>query len=371
MKVSFLKNSEVSNDFYPFAVLHNIEDLLLGIYSNRQRWIYLVEKGLGESIEFTAYEDAEYIIDPRLVPNQAFVNFLWNKKSSLEVGGERVVHALNEQQTHEFLGEVIFLRDKVDILLSTKSLIESDVKMISPVSNITTVIKDRLTQVYHPDNCFVGDDLITRNATLNAEEGPIYIGENVKISEYAVIYGPAIILDNTVVCPHTTIRGGCIIGENSVVSGELKNVLMLGNSNKGHYGFLGDSIIGEYCNIGAGTSCSNLKNNFNHVKLYDKNSNDFKNTEVQKVGSFIGPFSTTAVNTVFNTGTTVGLMCNIFGAVKYPKYVTCFSWGVEGSYHPGKYKETANALLSHKGVSEEEKKKIFGKLDSHYLEHTA
>ena len=194
----------------------------------------------------------------------------------------------------------------------------------------------------------------------------MFIGNNVHISEYSVIYGPAVILDNTRIGPHTSIRGGCVIGENCTVSGEMKNVLMLGNSNKGHFGYFGDSIVGEFCNIGAGTSTSNLKNNFHEVKIYNPLSDEMTGSGLKKVGSFIGHFSTTAVNTVLTAGTTIGVMCNVYGETHYPNYMKCFSWGLNKTYRSDVYKDTALALMESKKVSEETKNEVLSKLEAYY-----
>lgn len=368
MKLSFLRDPEISNQFFPFTILKSLEELRIGFYTNKERWVNLMQNGLGEKVSFTSLEEADYIIDPRFIPDQAFMSFFWKRKSTITYKGLEVVRSTKNEENNSFTGEIIFVESKSNLLTKTAAIIQHDINLLNPKSNVSSYIKDPHTRVYNESQCFVSSELNIRNATLNAENGPVYIGENVTISEYAVIYGPAIIHNGSVIGPHAHIRGGSVIGKKSVVSGELKNVLILGNSNKGHYGYLGDSIIGEFCNLGAGTSCSNLKNNFHEVKIYDDSLEGEVPSGMNKLGCFIGDFSTTAVNTVLGTGATIGLMCNVFGAPKYPKYLPSFSWGMNGGYHQDKYKETAISLLSHKDVSEAEKKQIIDKLEDYYLE---
>lgn len=363
MKISFLVSSQISDAFYPLVYLTSVEDLQLGIFSNRQRWEYIFHKSLGEPIEFT--QKGDFQIHGGVVPNQSFVRFLRTNRCSVCVEGFEIVK-VDGTTPIEYSGDLIVLKNKLDYLRDSVQIIQSDIDLLSPQSNITTLINDQFTKVYHPSNCYSGKNLQTHNCTLNAEQGPIYIGENVRISEYSVVYGPAVILDNSVIGSHSNLRGGTVIGPNSYVSGELKNVLVLGNSNKGHYGYLGDSIVGQYCNLGAGTSTSNLKNNFSEVRVFDKNHGAELESGLLKVGSFIGDFSTLAVNTVLNTGSTVGVMCNVFGEVFYPKYLKDFSWGSAGIYHQVKFKDTARSLMQNKGVKPREIDEIIGKLDALY-----
>lgn len=363
MKISFLDSPHILDAFYPLVSLTSVEDLQLGIFSNRQRWEYIVHKSLGEKIEFSQNEGFQ--VHGGVVPHQGFVNFLKKHKCSVHFGGFEVVKVKGTLPI-AYTGDLIVLKNKLDYLLHSVEMIQSDIHLLSPQSNITTLINDKSTRVYNPDNCYAGKNLQTHNCTLNAEQGPIYIGDNVRISEYAVVYGPAVILDHSVIGSHSKLRSGTVIGPNCYVSGELKNVLILGNSNKGHYGYLGDSIVGQYCNLGAGTSTSNLKNNFSEVRVFDKTQGIELNSGLQKVGSFIGDFSTIAVNTVLNTGSTVGVMCNVFGEVFYPKHLKDFSWGKAGVYHQMKFKDTARALLQNKGAKPGEIDEIIGKLDTLY-----
>lgn len=186
-------------------------------------------------------------------------------------------------------------------------------------------------QTTAPDNIFIEEGARLSHGVLNASTGPIYIGRNAEIMEGSLIRGPFAACEGAVVKMGTKIYGATTIGPYSQVGGELKNVVIFGYSNKGHDGYLGDSVLGEWCNLGAGTSNSNLKNNASDVKVWHPASNGFLNAGL-KCGLLMGDYSRSAINTSFNTGTVVGVCCNIFGPGVMPKYIPDFSWGPDGRY---------------------------------------
>ncbi len=158
--------------------------------------------------------------------------------------------------------------------------------------------------------------------------GPIYIGKNAEIQEGSLLRGPISIGEESRVKMGTKIYGATTIGPYCIAGGEIKNSIMMGFSNKGHDGYLGDSVLGEWCNLGAGTSNSNLKNNASNIKIWSKADNGFINAGT-KCGLLMGDYSRSAINTSFNTGTVVGNCCSIFGDGFPPKFVADFTWGHE------------------------------------------
>jgi hypothetical protein len=312
-------------------------------------------------------ELAEVVIDPCVVPDYKLVKATLQKDKSINYKGKQIVVREGAVQIEEFSSELLSFYSKIELIKILPQLINHDEVLFVPKADITTVINDEATKFYNPSACYVGEHVIFRNATLNAENGPIIIGDGAEIMEHAVIHGPVVIHKNAKVGPHSFVRSGSVVGENSFVLGEVKNVLIMANSNKGHYGYFGDSIIGEFCNLGAGTSTSNLKNNFSNIKLFDYKSGEIKVSEELKLGSFVGDFSMTAVNTVFEAGTVIGVMANVFGEVKYPKHIPGFSWGLDEMYREDKYKKTATSLLMHKGIESSEINDLIGKLESCYL----
>ncbi|HEV9035794.1 MAG TPA: glucose-1-phosphate thymidylyltransferase, partial [Puia sp.] len=185
-------------------------------------------------------------------------------------------------------------------------------------------------QAINPEMIFIETGARLQHCMLNASTGPIYIARDAEIMEGSLIRGPFAACESAVVKMGTKIYGATTLGPGAVVGGELKNVVIFGYSNKGHDGYLGDSVIGEWCNLGAGTSVSNLKNNAGEVRVWHPASRDFLRAGL-KCGLLMGDYSRAAINTSFNTGTVVGVCCNIFGDGLPPKYVADFSWGIEGA----------------------------------------
>jgi UDP-N-acetylglucosamine diphosphorylase/glucosamine-1-phosphate N-acetyltransferase len=185
--------------------------------------------------------------------------------------------------------------------------------------------------VRNQDKIFIEPGARMWGCTLNAEAGPIYIGSNAEIMEGANLRGPLSVGADAVVKMGARIYGATTIGPACTVGGEIKNSIFMGYSNKGHDGYLGDSIIGEWCNLGAGCSNSNIKNNAAEVRVWNKATAEFESAG-QKCGLLMGDYSRAAINTSFNTGTVVGIGANVFGKGLTPKYIPDFSWGWESNH---------------------------------------
>lgn len=183
-------------------------------------------------------------------------------------------------------------------------------------------------QVVKSTNIFIEAGATLSHCILNASAGPIYIGKDSEIMEGASIRGPFAMLEGSVVKMGAKIYGATTIGPFCVAGGEIKNSVMFGYSNKSHDGYLGDSVIGEWCNLGAGTSNSNLRNTGGPVRVWNQQSKDFE-LAANKCGLLMGDYSRCSVNTSFNTGTVVGVSCNVFGAGLTPKHIPSFTWGTD------------------------------------------
>jgi len=220
---------------------------------------------------------------------------------------------------------LVEVKNCVDVVKNNAATIVRDVA-IKQINKATLELNSS-SQIIHPYNIFVEEGAILENCILNASEGPIYIAKNCKIMDGAILRGPIFINEGSIVKMGATIYGGTSIGKNCVVGGEIKNSIINNFSNKAHHGYLGDSIIGKWCNLGAGSSTSNVKNNGSDVML------QLANAELNagnKFGLLMGDYSRSAINTSFNTGTVVGTCCNIFTDGLTPKYIPNFSWGCKG-----------------------------------------
>jgi len=203
-------------------------------------------------------------------------------------------------------------------------------------------------QVDRPDKVFVEPGFQGECFTVNASRGPVYLGKDSEIMEGSVIRGPFALCEASVVKMAAKIYGPTTIGPNCKVGGEINNSVLQANSNKSHDGFLGNSVLGEWCNLGADTNNSNLKNNYGEVKIWNYAARDFVGTGRQFCGLIMGDHSKCGINTMFNTGTVVGVSANIFGPGFPPTFIPSFSWGgAEGfaEYRLSKALETASLVM--------------------------
>lgn len=213
-----------------------------------------------------------------------------------------------------------------DIFTHNEEQIRQDYALVTQ-QRTSQEVTDPYTCIYQPDQVFIEEGAVIRAAIINAEEGPVYIGKNATVHENAVIKGPFAMLENAHVNIGSKIREGTTIGPNCKVGGEVKNTVFLANSNKGHEGFVGNSVVGEWCNFGADTNTSNLKNNYQQVRVWSYAKRAYENTGLQFCGLLMGDHSKCSINTMFNTGTVVGVFANIFGSGFPAKFVPSFTWG--------------------------------------------
>lgn len=224
------------------------------------------------------------------------------------------------------------------------------------------VTRGRTSQVVSSSNTIIGDakdifleeGAMVEAAILNTKSGPIYIGKDAEIMEGSVVRGPFALCEHSALKLSTKVYGPTTIGPHSKVGGEVNNSVVFGYSNKAHDGFLGNSVIGEWCNLGADTNNSNLKNNYGNVKLYNYAQQKMTDTGLQFCGLIMGDHSKCGINTMFNTGTVVGVGANIFGGGFPPTHIPSFSWGGAEAmevYKFDKMIETANRVYARRNIS--------------------
>ncbi|HRG10464.1 MAG TPA: glucose-1-phosphate thymidylyltransferase, partial [Cyclobacteriaceae bacterium] len=215
-------------------------------------------------------------------------------------------------------------------------------------------INDEHTRVYNPSQIFLEEGAKVRAAVLNAENGPIYLGKNSFVQEGALIRGPFALCEESHVNMGAKVRGDTTVGPYSKIGGEVSNSVIFGYSNKGHDGFLGNSVLGEWCNIGADTNTSNLKNNYENIKLWSYTKGGFKDTGLMFCGLMFGDHSKCGINTMFNSGTVVGVSTSIFGD-GYPRnFIPSFAWGGAAgftTYQLNKALDTAAKAMERRNIA--------------------
>jgi UDP-N-acetylglucosamine diphosphorylase/glucosamine-1-phosphate N-acetyltransferase len=221
---------------------------------------------------------------------------------------------------------VLIIRHVWDIFLNNGAQIKADFSKIK-ASKESAKLADPHTVCYHAENIFIEEGAVIKAAILNAENGPIYIGRNASIQEGAIVQGPFALGESSVLAQGAKIRPNTTVGPFSKVGGEVSNCVIFGYSNKGHDGYLGNSVLGEWCNLGANTNNSNLKNDHTAVKLHSYRTGKAENTGLLFCGLFMGDYSKAGISTMFNTGTVVGVSVNVFGAGFQPKHIPSYSWG--------------------------------------------
>ncbi len=258
---------------------------------------------------------------------------------------------------HNYNGEVVRIDSPLQLLECNSTFIEDDFKQYTAKKQSKNI--DASNTIIAPSNIFIEDGARISCSILNAINGPIYIGKNATIMEGSVIRGPFVIGENSVVKMGAKIYGGTTIGSNCVVGGEIKNTILHNFSNKAHDGYLGDSIVGEWCNFGAGTSNSNIKNTVSEIKLF----NDALKTNINagiKCGVLMGHYTRVAINSSINTGSVFGISCNVFGNGLLPKSLSNFTWGTEEKYEINKAIEAIEnwQKLKNQTMNEREKEII-------------
>ena len=315
-----LDDTLIYQHLFPFTLTRAAADIRIGILTIREKW----QRLLGQPVIVNRADDylvpaaAEGAITPvvfsgNIVPSTAFVKELLNGSYSKEDFLQQSSLRILQHPWHIFEYNDWALRE--DFVLLTAGRASQPI----PAS----------VQAIAPGHIFIEEGAVLQCCTLNASAGPIYIGKKAEVMEGTTIRGPVAICEGAVVKMGTRIYGATTIGPYSVAGGEIKNSVVFGYSNKGHDGYLGDSVIGEWCNLGAGTSNSNLKNNAGTVKIWNDITKEWLPAG-QKCGLLMGDYSRAAINTSFTTGTVTGACANIFGAGLTPNYIPSFAWGMEG-----------------------------------------
>lgn len=364
-----LFDGTVRNALLPFTFTRPVADIRVGILTIREKWekylgattTTLTEEYLMEKYPMVEMEQ-NIMINASFLPNAKLVSLIQNLVTNQAVvfGEEIVAFHTNETQEEVdfdqydcvvYDGDLMQIENTWDIFSKNDRAIREDFELLTadrvsqPISKSVNVIA--------PENIFIEAGAKLEFVTLNAATGPIYIGANAEIMEGSVIRGPFALCESGRVKLATKVYGATTVGPHSVIGGEVNNSVLFGYSNKGHDGFLGNSVLGEWCNIGADSNNSNLKNNYEEVRLWSYETEGFAKTGLQFCGLMMGDHSKCGINTMFNTGTVVGVSANIFGAGFPRNFVPSYSWGGASgftTYITSKAFQTAKIVMARRNV---------------------
>lgn len=343
MNIILFDDPAYRTNLLPFTFTRPVAAIRTGILTIAEKW----EKYLKTPISFSTASHLQkkfplvlssdnLWINGALCPNESLVNRISllmpgeglireSKVIALRTPGDEVPEVISGKMTE--YGEPVTVIDQTwKIFQFNGEQITADFKLITS-NRMSAGIQDPHTKMYSPEHIFVEEGVYVRAAVLNAETGPIYLGKNSIIQEGALIRGPFALGEGSHLNMGAKMRGNVSIGPHSKVGGEVSNAVIFAYSNKAHDGFLGCSVLGEWCNLGADTNTSNLKNNYENVRLWHYKKKGFVDTGLMFCGLMMGDHSKCSINTMFNTGTTVGVCANIFGAGFPRNFVPSFAWG--------------------------------------------
>ncbi len=370
-----LFDGSARNQLLPFTFTRPVADIRVGILTIREKW----EKLLGSTTS-TVTEDylsgkwpmvemgENVMINASYLPTPELLAQIENLETQQAIfDGEEVVAFFTQEDQEvdfekytqiELVGEIFQIKNTWDIFSKNGEAIDADFEIITLDRNSEPISASN--HVISPGNIFIEKGAKVEFSSLNASSGPIYIGANAEVMEGSLIRGPFALCEQSAVKMGSKIYGPTTIGPFSKVGGEVNNSVLFGYSNKGHEGFLGNSVLGEWCNLGADTNTSNLKNNYAEVKLWDYETGAFAKTGLQFCGLMMGDHSKCGINTMFNTGTVVGVSSNIFGSGFPRNFVPSFSWGGSAgmtTYKTNKAFEVAEVVMKRRGIefSDEDK----------------
>lgn len=369
-----LFDSEVRTSLLPFTFTRPVGEIRIGILTLREKWemhlkaqsSYLTEEYLG--VKYPIHLESDNLfIDPSFLPSQALADAIRALKpdTALYRSGSLIAYRSSEVRSAEqleklnpvvFRPEVVRITHTWDIFSMNGVALQRDYDLLTKGRNSAPL--SSTNRVIRPENIFLEEGAKVEHSILNATEGPIYLGKDSEIMEGNMIRGAFALCDHAVVKMGAKIYGPTTVGPYGKVCGEINNSVIFGYSSKGHDGYLGNSVLGEWCNIGADSNNSNLKNNYEKVRLWNYATERFEPTGLQFCGLMMGDHSKTAINTMFNTGTVIGVNCNIYTPGFPRNFVPSFSWGGAAgftTYQTSKAFEAAKVMMARRGREFDEK----------------
>lgn len=376
MNLILFEDPRIRPHLLPFTFTRPVAAIRVGILTIGEKWERFMKQPVHYKTE--AYMQNKYlipqsfdnlVINGAVCPNPDLVGAIeqlnsgyYLVKDDLLIAARNPTGEISPGYAIQFAGEVRLIDRTWKIFRENRAELISDFKLITE-GRKSFGIRDKHTVVYGEENLFVEEGVDVRAAIINAENGPVYLGKNSIVQEGAIIRGAFALGEGSHVNMGAKIRGDVSVGPYSKVGGEISTSVIFGYSNKAHDGFLGCSVLGEWCNLGADTNTSNLKNNYDNVKLYSHVTGSFEDTGLQFCGLMMGDHSKCAINTMFNTGTVVDVSSNVFGEGFPRNYIPSFTWGGSGgmtTYNLRKAYETATRVMARRNmVMDETESRIF------------
>jgi UDP-N-acetylglucosamine diphosphorylase/glucosamine-1-phosphate N-acetyltransferase len=334
MLLSFFDDENIQN-LYPLTLTRPAADLRCGLLTIAEKWMHEL-KGIQYGFttrdylqaKFPDLTQADIHINGTLLPTADLVAAVRKLKpgEQLTTGDEILARRSGpESGKTAFSGDCQRIQRPYDIFMQLGKEIRADVERIT--SGKTPETPSNTNTILGTHEVFIESGATVECAILNATHGPIYIGKHCEIMEGSVVRGPFGMAEGSVLKMGAKVYGPTALGPYSVVGGEVNNIQIQGYSNKGHDGFLGNAVLGEWCNVGADSNCSNLKNNYEEVKVWNYASGRFDKSGQQFCGIIMGDHSKCGINTMFNTGTVVGVAANVFGSGFPRQFIPDFAWG--------------------------------------------
>ncbi len=335
MNILFFDEPGLRKALLPLTFTRPAAELRIGIYTIREKWqqyfsnahCYFQTETYLQG-KYPSTDSVQLYINGSVCPNEQLVAEIQklNEGEGLTYQG-LVLASKGVLKKHvDYFQDVLIIRKPSDLFTHNGAEIRNDFKLITK-DRVSCGIADKHTIVYNPSNVFVENGVSVKAAIINAEDGPVYIGKDVEIQEGTIIKGPFAACQGSVIAMGSKMRGDNTIGPYCKVGGEVSNTIFIGYSNKVHDGFIGNSVIGEWCNLAAGTNISNLKNNYSSIKVHSYSTDELEDTGKTFHGLIMGDYSRCGINAMFNTGSVVGVSCNVFDAAFPPKFIPSFAWG--------------------------------------------
>jgi UDP-N-acetylglucosamine diphosphorylase/glucosamine-1-phosphate N-acetyltransferase len=328
-----LSDNQLHLRFAPLTLTRPVAELRCGLFTNAERWQMLVPAAQ------IGYETENYLtgkfvanngiwINAQCIANAQFAHMICNLQDGQALYQNDLLLAKNGLEKTRVqcnIPNLIILENRWDLYKKNDAILRQDFQIYT-TNKTSTALSSTNLLIGSKQELFIEEGTQIEGATLNTSQGPIYIGKNVEIMEGSMLRGPLAILDGAVVKMGAKIYGATTIGPACRIGGEVSNSIFQAFSNKGHDGFLGSALIGEWCNLGADTNCSNLKNNYSKVSTYSYEQQQQISSSEIFMGLTMGDHSKTAINVQFNTASVVGVSSNIFCS-KFPqKFIPSFQW---------------------------------------------